>query len=335
MLPYEAKPGVWMRCGSRLKDQCESCAELFRGDWAAIARSGIFDEDKNVVPCYRYAFLTLTAPSFGKVDETGAALDPATYDYLGQVTWNYASSALWRAALHRLHRQFAELAYFAVVEAQRRACGIITLSSASQGRDTRVRGDDRILRSSRDDSVSRLGDRVEHTSRLPVHRWANRRRTRRDGSDRLVHLEGINYALKSVDEADLDRDSSDGLSAHMVHPRTLADAARNRLCRPRCPDDNPRNCAAPAHRNFGSSSRDVTCSRGSKNRPAWSFSGLSRTRQREERTAWIRAEVAAGRREKRDGMSEQDLRAAEWIRANKHIRREPRPAEEPCAGRAP
>jgi hypothetical protein len=65
--PYEAKPGVWVRCGSRLKATCESCAELYRGDWAAIARSGIFDEAGDVVEGYRYAFLTLTAPSFGKV----------------------------------------------------------------------------------------------------------------------------------------------------------------------------------------------------------------------------------------------------------------------------
>ncbi len=62
--PSKTVTGIWVRCGSRIKSRCESCAELYRGDWAAIARSGIFD---GPVETFRFYLLTLTAPSFGAV----------------------------------------------------------------------------------------------------------------------------------------------------------------------------------------------------------------------------------------------------------------------------
>lgn len=62
--PYLTKTGVWVRCGSRVTSVCASCAELYRGDWAAIARSGVFD---GPVQDFRFYLLTLTAPSFGSV----------------------------------------------------------------------------------------------------------------------------------------------------------------------------------------------------------------------------------------------------------------------------
>src|SRR5690242_11806804 len=62
--PIRTTSGVWVRCGSRVKSRCDSCAELYRGDWAAIARSGVFD---GPVEEYRFYLLTLTAPTFGRV----------------------------------------------------------------------------------------------------------------------------------------------------------------------------------------------------------------------------------------------------------------------------
>ena len=60
--PVKTATGVWVRGGSRIKSKCSSCAELYRGDWAAIARSGVFD---GPVEDFRFYLLTLTAPSFG------------------------------------------------------------------------------------------------------------------------------------------------------------------------------------------------------------------------------------------------------------------------------
>lgn len=61
--PIKTKSGVWVRCGSRLKSRCESCAELYRGDWAAIARSGVFD---GPVERYRFYLWTLRLPHLGR-----------------------------------------------------------------------------------------------------------------------------------------------------------------------------------------------------------------------------------------------------------------------------
>ena len=41
--PFTTKSGHTVRCGSRVSSTCPACAELYRGDWAAIARSSVFD----------------------------------------------------------------------------------------------------------------------------------------------------------------------------------------------------------------------------------------------------------------------------------------------------
>jgi hypothetical protein len=334
--PYEAKPGVWVRCGSRLKATCESCAELYRGDWAAIARSGIFDEAGDVVEGYRYAFLTLTAPSFGKVDETGAAIDPSTYNYLGQATWNYASSALWRSTLHRLHRQFSGLAYFAVIEAQRRGVRHYHVVLRIPA-DEAPLFPDSIGQVAKAATTQHAGVVVEWGTQIDCQYISGATELARSEMAQTVWYisKALGYALKSVDEDELLSAAGEMRSPRLEHLRALASAARNDLRCARCPENGPRDCTAPVHGNFGSSAQVVLYARGSKNRPSWSFVGLTRTKQREARTAWMRAEVAAGRREQREGMSEQERQAAEWIRANRHLRHDPSPAEEPCASRAP
>ncbi|WP_314431232.1 replication initiator [Microbacterium lacticum] len=114
--PIKTASGVWMRCGARIKSRCASCAELYRNDWVAIARSGVFD---GPVEHFRFYLLTLTAPTFGRVHRVprdggkpparcgcgafhtvrdaglrGVPLDPASYDYAGQVAWNRDSGVL-------------------------------------------------------------------------------------------------------------------------------------------------------------------------------------------------------------------------------------------------
>ncbi len=58
--PFLTKSGLTVRCQSRVRSQCPSCAELYRGDWAAIARSGVFDGPGQAFGFY---LLTLMAPS--------------------------------------------------------------------------------------------------------------------------------------------------------------------------------------------------------------------------------------------------------------------------------
>ena len=140
--PIEVSPGVHVRCGSRVKSRCAACAELYRGDWAAIARSGVFD---GPVENYRYYLLTLTAPSFGAVHRVprsegarlhvcgcgathtalegglrGVPLDPASYDYVGQVAWNRDAGVLWDRTRRRMRDRWDSLEYFIVREWQER-----------------------------------------------------------------------------------------------------------------------------------------------------------------------------------------------------------------------
>jgi hypothetical protein len=137
--PVKTATGVRVRCSSRIKSKCGSCAELYRGDWAAIARSGVFD---GPVENYRFYLLTLTAPSFGGVhrvpregsaqcrccrvhDATdaglrGVPLDTRSYDYAGQVAWNRDAGLLWDRTRRRMRDRWDSLEYFVVREWQDR-----------------------------------------------------------------------------------------------------------------------------------------------------------------------------------------------------------------------
>ncbi len=94
---------------------------------------------------YRFYLLTLTAPSFGPVHRVppsesavvsrcacgvvhaladaglrGVPLDPARYDYDGQVAWNRDSGVLWHRTQRRLRDRWDSLEYFIVREWQER-----------------------------------------------------------------------------------------------------------------------------------------------------------------------------------------------------------------------
>lgn len=60
-------PGTLMtvRCNNRSAKRCKGCSELYRGDWRRIFFSGVFGEDKNVLPEFRFFFVTRTGPGFG------------------------------------------------------------------------------------------------------------------------------------------------------------------------------------------------------------------------------------------------------------------------------
>ena len=140
--PIKTTTGIWVRCGYRLKSRCEPCAELYRLDWAAIARSGVFDGD---VENHRFYMLTLTAPSFGGVHRVprsgsstaprcrcgvvhsvadaglrGVPLDFDSYDFAGQVAWNRDAGLLWDRTRRRLRDSWDSLEYFVVREWQDR-----------------------------------------------------------------------------------------------------------------------------------------------------------------------------------------------------------------------
>lgn len=332
--PVAVGNGIYVRCQSRLKSVCPSCSEINRGDWAAIARSGVFDADGNLAQGFAFFLLTLTAPSFGKVNDDGSAVDPSPYDYLGQVEWNSTTGRLWNATLDRLKRALPGMSYFAVREAQKRGALHFHV----------------ILRVPLDHTpefAQTIADLARASSTSTpwgtVIEWGTQGDCRRIGDDSgdtaktLWYLsKALQYTVKDVDSDGLDPDRETASPA-FEHSRRLRRAARFDLHCPRCwsSGESPIECTAPLHDNLGAPSNVVSYARGSKATPAWSFSGLTRRRQRDARTAWVREQVAAGLMRKSGGLSDFDLDAAKYIRDNRWTARRDRADADPASPRAP
>ncbi len=286
-----------MRCGSRIKNRCASCAELYRNDWAAIARSGVFD---GPVEDFRFYLLTLTAPTFGRVHRVprdggkppvrcgcgsvhtvkdaglrGVPLDPASYDYAGQVAWNRDSGVLWDRTRRALRDRWESVEFFIVREWQDR--GVLHVHAIL-----------RIARGEAPTAVT-LRDRAQAATAISkidgtVIEWGAQAqcdafRADGDGAKTIWYLsKALNYVLKDVATG-----SNEVPVAVWRHQVALGDAARRMRCSRDCA---PQDCASLVHRRYGSRSQVVSASRRTKRRPGWSFTGLTRTRQRQLRREW-------------------------------------------------
>lgn len=298
--PIRLPTGVFVRCGSRIKSRCPSCAELYRGDWAAIARSGIFD---GPVADFKFYLLTLTAPSFGGVHRVprsretvqrcgcgalhtaadaslrGVPLYPATYDYLGQVAWNRDSGVLWDRTRKRLRDRWDSLEYFLVREWQDR--GVLHLhllvrisrSEAPEAFELRDAARTAVAFSKTDGS--QLGWGVQ--ARCDLFRADG------DGARTVWYLsKALNYVMKDTTLSGVGRGDQS-----WEHLARLGAAARAIRCSPGC----DWKCGRKVHQRYGSRSQMVSASRRTKNRTGWSFTGLTRTVQRRLRKEWIDAQA--------------------------------------------
>lgn len=302
--PYEVQPGLFIRCKSRVKSKCVSCAELYRGDWAAIARSGIFDG-----PVEKYAFylLTLTAPSFGRVHTVsrsldararlcgcglthtahegglrGVPLDPASYDYGAQVAWNRDSGTLWDRTRRRLRDRWDSVEYFIVREWQERGAlhaHVLVRISRSQAPSDLVLGEiarSAVAASNIDGSIVGWGEQSKCDSF----------RVDGDGAKTIWYLsKALNYIMK-----DTARPQAGGRNQAWTHLARLESAARAMRCSAVC---FPSACTSPVHGRYGARSHVVSASRRTKRRTGWSFTGLTRTIQRRLRKEWFDAQEAA------------------------------------------
>lgn len=301
--PIKTVTGVWVRCGSRIKSRCESCAELYRGDWAAIARSGIFD---GPVDNYRFYLLTLTAPSFGAVHRVprksgqraprcgcgtqhestdaglrGVPLNPSRYDYAGQVAWNRDAGLLWDRTRRRMRDRWDSSEYFIVREWQDR--GVLHVHCLVRINRTEAPAPD-ALRDAAQSAVATSnvdGELVEWGAQARCDAF----RADGDGAKTIWYLsKALNYVMKDVVH-----------QGDTVHPRVwdhllaLERAARAIRCAPDC---DPANCLSRVHDRYGARSQVVSASRRTKNRTGWSFTGLTRTVQRRLRLEWFLAQSA-------------------------------------------
>ncbi|MER7797350.1 replication initiator [Microbacterium sp. NPDC096154] len=296
--PIKTASGVWVRCGSRIKSRCESCAELYRGDWAAIARSGIFD---GPVESHRFYLLTLTAPSFGRVHRVprdegakasrcgcgvvhrakdgglrGVPLDGATYDYAGQVAWNRDAGVLWDRTRRRLRDRWESVEFFIVREWQERGVlhmhVLLRLERAGAPDADTIRDGARsaVAFSKIDGAVVEWGEQADCQAFTADG----------NGAKTIWYLsKALNYVLKDV--------VPDGERAHPMvwaHQAALARAARAMRCSRECV---PGDCRKAIHARFGSRSHVVSASRRTPHRPGWSFTGLTRSVQRRLRAEWV------------------------------------------------
>ena len=296
------QPGLFIRCKSRVKSKCPSCAELYRGDWAAIERSGVFD---GPVQNFRFYLLTLTAPSFGRVHRVprspdaaaracgcglvhtvadaglrGVPLDAATYDYAGQVAWNRDSGVLWDRTRRRLRDRWDSLEYFVVREWQDR--GVLHVHVVA-----------RIERVEAPESVA-LGEAARTAvaaSKIDgtIVGWGEQSRCDSfradgDGARTIWYLsKALNYVMKDTARGELG-----GRSHAWSHLVALELAAREMRCSVSCV---PSGCTGAVHSSYGSRSHVVSASRRTRNRTGWSFTGLTRTVQRRLRKEWIESQL--------------------------------------------
>lgn len=298
--PFRVRPGVFVRCGSRVRSACESCAELYRGDWAAIARSGIFD---GPVDQFSFYMVTLTAPSFGRVhrvprsddDEKpkrcrcgvvhtvedaalrGAPLDPERYDYLGQVAWNRDSGLLWDRTRRRLRDRWASVEFFIVREWQDRgvlhthALVRIARSEAPLPEQLEVAARTAVAFSKIDGAVVEWGEQSR----------CDRLRVSTEAARTVWYMsKALNYVLK-----DVAREA--GASPAFDHLVRLHAAARAIRCSDDCV---PPDCPSRVHQRVGARSHVVSASRRTKTRTGWSFTGLTRKLQRQLRVEWMEAQ---------------------------------------------
>ena len=139
---------AYVRCGNRRAAVCPSCSHEYQGDMWHLLYAGTAGGIKDVpdtIAAHPLAFVTLTAPSFGRVHTTrgpgrpcnprgrrptfcphgrpehcpcvhrdndpdlGGPLCPDCYDYRGQVAFNWYAPEVWRRFTITLRRRLADL----------------------------------------------------------------------------------------------------------------------------------------------------------------------------------------------------------------------------------
>lgn len=148
-----------VRCGNRRASHCKPCSTLYKYDTYNLVAAGLRGgkDVPDVVGSHPRLFVTLTAPSFGPVHlgpdkhgtarpchhrrrdglscgrwhrkddpQVGTPLDPASYDYAGQVLFNATAGGLWSRFTIGLRRALAESAGLS----RRAAASLVTVAFA-------------------------------------------------------------------------------------------------------------------------------------------------------------------------------------------------------------
>lgn len=292
----------FVSCGSRRADVCPFCAEMYRGDWARVLRSGALPHEDGPsteqLSEFRFFFLTLTAPSFGathhvpkrksqikkcrcgkthSVDDMqfrGIPIKMNDYKFSEQVRWNYGSSALWNSTRTSLEKALPGWDYAAIREWQSR--GTVHLHILIRiPRTVDVSGSD-IESLARRCTVTVNGERLS---------WGRQSDIREIGGDPESDVRATGYLAKALTY------SAKSFSNYLIRDNVpnfryvefvsrLDRAARRFRC-DKC--NSVQQCDSLCHEQFGYSGRLISISVG------WSLIGLTRTELRRRRAAWAAA----------------------------------------------
>lgn len=326
--PYDVvgDGSVMVRCNSRLSSRCPSCSKLFQNDWAAIARSGIFDADGQTLQGYSWVMVTLTAPSFGKVhrvphrmsdrrvkcpcgvthefaDElAGEPIRPASYDFRGTLLFNQSMGRLWNNTVTRWRRRFgSDFQYFAVTEAQKR--GVMH-------KHVLVRFESGILDPTEFLTMASVASTRAWSGQ--VLKWGGQ-------SDvQVLNVAGnpeeaaksARYLVKAVSYSVKDVNHATG-SVSRAANRLMRFAAYEYPCSAECDRPDGGRCEAPIHYNLVGTERVLSQSK------KWSETGSTRTGLREARRVYAQAlhEDQAPDKNPRvgEGISQGDLLASRVV----------------------
>ena len=107
-----------------------------------------------------------------------------------------------------------------------------------------------------------------------------------DGARTIWYLsKALNYVMKDTARAEFG-----GRNRPWEHLARLEVVARSMRCSVECV---PASCPRRVHSSYGARSHVVSASRRTRHRTGWSFTGLTRTVQRQLRRQWIDAQEAA------------------------------------------
>jgi len=292
---------VKVRCGSRRRSQCPACSSIWAGDAAKLGRSGCEDADGHPVAGYRFLFVTLTAPSFGRThlvakwerdegkrcgcgamhgrDDTalrGLPLDLDGYDYAGQVRWHQNLGKLWNVTTGRLRKLVPDLAFYRVFEAQARgalhAHAIVRIPQWSKVTAAELLAEAQAATTVREGVI----DPVTGEVFAETYAWGSKGDAREvkarhrdadgvlpDESSSLLRVLG--YTLKTLVKYQLKDLSFGGRMEDITPERMLFMQRLTAAARwercPRCPEDGPADCTSPGHRQYGFAGHVLSMSR--------------------------------------------------------------------------
>lgn len=265
--------GTFMRksCGAKSPDVCPVCALSYRRETMRLIGSGCNARPEDGITVemlepYRFYFLTLTAPSFGKTirsgPDRGAPRSLDKYEYRKHTEWHSRVPKLFTSTGRYMCRQLPGAEYFGVAEWQRR----LAIHYHSIVRVPEYLDPDETMR-------VLLVDVPRHKlDGLGWGRQVDVQQVERSMDDQVAYMSKIvSYSAKSRDARRVGRLAD--------HSSRLARAARRIECsRPRC---EPASCDGLLHGRYGFGGHPTRYSKG------WSLVGMTRSSLSEERKRWV------------------------------------------------